>query len=253
MAEQKQPLVTVVMPAYNAEAYVEKAIRSVIHQTYSNWELVVVDDRSTDGTYEIIQRVAAEDRRIKAYRNEQNMGVARSRNFGILQGEGKYVAFLDSDDVWLDEKLEQQIALAEKSKAGITYCSYAIIDAAGSKAKEDYIVPEKTDFEHMLRENVIACSAMVVRSDILKKIKFNTEFYHEDFVLALDILHAGYTAAGCKPVLLNWRYLDHSRSFNKKRSACNRWRVYRNYLKLPLLKSINVFLHYAMAGWKKYR
>ena len=119
MAEQKQPLVTVVMPAYNAEAYVEKAIRSVIHQTYSNWELVVVDDRSTDGTYEIIQRVAAEDGRIKAYRNEQNMGVARSRNFGILQGEGKYIAFLDSDDVWLDESWNSRLPWPKKARQGL--------------------------------------------------------------------------------------------------------------------------------------
>jgi len=253
MAEHAQPLVSVIMPAYNVAAYVEEAIRSVMQQTVTDWELLVIDDRSTDNTYEIIRRVAAEDDRIRAMRNPHNMGVARTRNKGIAQARGRYVAFLDSDDAWLADKLEKQLALAGETGAGIVYCSYAIMDAAGGKAKEDYLVPASTNFERLMRENVILCSAMMVRGDILNKTQFNTDFYHEDFVLALDILKAGYTAAGCTQVLLKWRYIDNSRSFNKKKSAVNRWKVYRDYLKLPFIKSAWIFIQYALAGLKKYR
>ena len=251
--EHTQPLVSVIMPAYNAAAYVEEAIRSVQEQTISDWELIVVDDRSTDHSFDLMQQAAAKDPRIKAYRNEKNMGVARTRNFGISVSQGQYVAFLDSDDAWNPDKLEKQVALSRKTGAGLIYCSYAIMDAKGDKAKEDYLVPPTTDFEHLLSENVILCSAMMVRADILKEHQFNTDFYHEDFVLALDILRAGHTAAGYTDVLMKWRYIDNSRSFNKKKSAVNRWRVYRNYLQLPLFKSVYVFLQYALAGFRKYR
>ena len=200
-----------------------------------------------------IQRLAAEDERIRAFRNPQNMGVARTRNFGIEQACGQFIAFLDSDDIWHADKLEKQMALAKETGAGIVYCSYAIMNAQGGKAKEDYIVPAKTDFEHLLRENVILCSAMVVRADILKKIPFNTEFYHEDFVLALDIMKAGYAAVGYTEVLMKWRYIDNSRSFDKRKAAQNRWKVYRDYLKLPFAQSAIIFLQYALAGLKKYR
>ena len=253
MAEQAQPLVSVIMPAYNAAAYVEAAIRSVIGQTITDWELIVIDDRSADESYNVIQRLAAEDERIRAFRNPQNMGVARTRNFGIEQACGQFIAFLDSDDIWHADKLEKQLALAKETGAGIVYCSYAIMNAQGGKAKEDYIVPAKTDFEHLLRENVILCSAMMVRAEILKKIPFNTEFFHEDFVLALDIMKAGYAAVGYTEVLMKWRYIDNSRSFDKRKAAQNRWKVYRDYLKLPFAQSAIIFLQYALAGLKKYR
>lgn len=253
MNENRKPLVSVIMAAYNAEAYIEEAISSVIRQTVSDWELIVLDDGSSDHTFEIMERLGKTDSRIQVLKNARNMGVARTRNAGIDRCSGKYVAFLDSDDIWNPDKLEKQVALAESTGAGIVYCSYGIVDAEGNKNKEDYVVPPETDFERLLRENVVLCSAMMVRAEILNTIRFNPQYYHEDFVLMLDMLKAGHRAVGYTDVLMRWRYIDHSRSFNKRKAAGNRWRVYREYLKLPLMKSIAVMVGYALAGFRKYR
>ncbi|MBP3324238.1 MAG: glycosyltransferase [Clostridia bacterium] len=249
----KSPLVSVIMPAYNAERFIEEAIASVQAQSYENWELFVIDDGSKDRTKEIVKNLAENDKRIRFLINEKNMGVAKTRNRGIDLSSGKYVAFIDSDDVWHKDKLKKQLEKLKEKDAGIGYCSYEIIGENGEKAKEDYIVSETATFKDILKENYIQCSAMLIRSDIVKRFMFNTEFYHEDYILGLDMLRAGEKAAGNKELLLKWRYLENSRSFNKRKSAMNRWRIYRNYLKLPFFKSVSLFLNYAAAGLKKYR
>lgn len=250
--QQTAPLVTVIMPAYNAEAYIEVAIRSVLSQTMEDFELYVIDDCSTDRSFQIAERYAKRDSRICVLRNVQNCGVARTRNRGIDLARGTFIALLDSDDVWHPEKLEKQLDRMNQTGVAIGYCSYRIIDRNGEKCKADYLVSERVTRKMLLKENCIQCSAMLIRADVLKRIKFNTEFYHEDYVLGLDILGEGHQAAGCREVLLDWRYIQNSRSFDKKKSAKNRWRIYRDYLKLPLWKAAYYFAGYAMAGFKKY-
>lgn len=249
---EKQPLVSVIMPAYNAESFIEEAISSVVKQTMTDWELFVIDDCSKDDTLQIAQKHAADDTRIHILKNDINLGVAKTRNKGIDLAKGQYIAFIDSDDVWLPEKLECQLEKLKATKARICYCSYGIIGVSGTKVRADYLVPETAVYENILKENYVQCSAMLIQSDVVKKIKFNTEFFHEDYILGLDMLRSGETAVGCSEVLLNWRYLENSRSFNKKKSALNRWRIYRDYLHLPLHKTIYLFVNYAFAGLRKY-
>ena len=249
---KETPLVSVVMPAYNAAAFIEEAIDSVVNQTVQNWELIVIDDCSKDDSYQMALNCAEADSRIAVLRNEQNMGVSETRNRGIDRATGKYIAFLDSDDRWHPEKLEKQIAIMESTRAGISYCAYAIIDEEGNKCRKDYLIPESVSLNDLLKENCIQCSAMLIRAEIVKEIRFNTEYYHEDYILGLDILKAGYRAVGCAEVLLDWRYMENTRSFNKKRSAQNRWKIYRDYLKMPLIQCMYVFVCYALAGLRKY-
>lgn len=243
-------LVSVIMPAYNVARFIEAAISSVLSQSLTDWELLVIDDCSTDNTYEIAAKM--EDPRIQVLRNEKNSGVARTRNRGIELAKGKYIAFLDSDDIWHPQKLERQIARLESAGADITYCSYAIIDANGKKTRADYLVSPIATYGDILKENYIQCSAMLMKAELAKKYKFRTDFYHEDYVLGLNILRDGHIAAGCPEILLSWRYLENSRSFNKKKSAKNRWKIYREYLHLPLYKAVYLFCRYAMAGFRKY-
>ena len=250
--DQHIPLVSVIMPAYNAELFIEKAILSVANQTFSDWELLVIDDGSSDQTPTIVSKLASADHRIKFLINKENMGCAKSRNRGLDIAVGKYIAFLDSDDIWHPQKLERQLEAIKNSGVGICYCSYEIIDASENNVKADYIVPEKAEFKDILMENYIQCSAMLIRSDIVKKFMFNTEFFHEDYILGLDMLRSGEMAVGCKETLLKWRYLENSRSFNKKKSALNRWLIYRKYLKLPIYKAAYLFIGYALAGFRKY-
>lgn len=246
------PLVSVIMPVYNCELYVEAAIRSVMQQTYNNWVLLVIDDGSSDETYNVARNLAAEDQRISVIQNERNMGVARTRNRGLELSEGDYVALLDGDDVWHADKLEQQINLMLREKADFSYSSYAIVDATGVPRKRNYIVPEKMNFSDLLKENVIGCSTVVFSRDIAKSYKFATDFYHEDYCLWLDILRDGHTAIGCSATLVDWRWIANSRSFDKKRSAMNRWKIYREYLQLPFAKSLAAFVSYMFNGIKKY-
>lgn len=252
MEQQTRPTVSVVMPSYNAAAFLEAAMGSVISQTMSDWELIVVDDCSRDDSFAVAEKIAAADPRIAVYRNEQNSGVAKTRNRAIDMAKGCYIAFLDSDDVWHPEKLQRQVEKIEESGADICYCAYSIIDTSGKKVKADYLVPEAVTYDDILKENCIQCSAMLIPADIVKQIKFNTEYYHEDYVLGLDILRRGGYAAGCAEVLLDWRYLENSRSFDKRKSAANRWRIYRSYLKLPLVKTCWLFACYTAAGLRKY-
>jgi glycosyltransferase involved in cell wall biosynthesis len=139
------PEIFVIMPAYNAGRFIEEAVRSVMAQTYSNWQLLVIDDGSKDDTVEVVQRLCREDSRITLLRNPQNMGVARTRNRGLDLCNGRYAALLDSDDVWHPEKLEKQLRLARETGADLVYCSYGIMDKNGKPAKGDYQVPGKTD------------------------------------------------------------------------------------------------------------
>lgn len=250
--KQNAPLVSVIMPAYNAEPFIREAITSVINQTETNWELFVVDDRSTDKTYQVAKELEKIDPRICVMRNEVNMGVANTRNVGIHQAKGQYIAFLDSDDVWLPNKLQLQLSKLTEHDANICYCSYAIIGPQGNPVKQDYIVPEHVNFDALLKENVMQCSAMLIKSEIVKEFMFKTDYFHEDYVLGLDMLRRGYRAVGCTDILLNWRYLENSRSFNKRKAAKNRWHIYRDYLELPFWKASFLFLCYTMAGLRKY-
>ena len=251
--KNKTPLVSVIMPAYNAEKYIRAAIESVIRQTYENWELIVLDDGSTDSTAQTVKRMAEGDSRIRFCPNERNMGVAATRNRGFDLARGDYVALLDSDDVWLPQKLEKQLALAAGTKADIIYTSYYIIDKNGDKSRDDYIVPAETSFESMLEENHIGCSTAMLEKSIVKKYRFDGSYAHEDYVLWLQLLEAGYSAAGLTEPLVKYRFHAGSRASDKLNAAKNRWSIYRKYLKLPLGKSIVSLARYAMAGVRKYR
>lgn len=153
----QHPLVSVVMPAYNAEKYIGEAIRSVQSQTYTNWILLVIDDCSTDHTVDVVQAFVNTDDRIRLFRNTRNLGAAKTRNRGLELSEGEWVALLDSDDIWHSDKLEKQLAVALNSGSEIIYCSYSLISSDGQKIS-DYIVPMQTSYDDMLKESVFSCS-----------------------------------------------------------------------------------------------
>lgn len=250
---ESTPLVSVIMPAYNAEKYIEQAIRSVQKQTVRSWELIVVDDRSTDKTAEQIRRLAAEDMRIIPVYSETNHGAAESRNIALRQCRGEFVALLDADDVWHPQKLERELERARETDADLVYSSYAMIDEQGTRCFSDFIVEESTDLQSMLNCNTIGCSTVLMKAKVLEKRPFVTDFYHEDYVMWLSLLQAGCKAVGVRDILVDYRVARGSRSFNKLKSAKNRWRVYRDYLKLPLIPSVKAMVGYAINGLKKYR
>lgn len=247
------PMVSVIMPAYNAERYIEAAIRSVMAQTYTNWELIVIDDCSKDATVDIVERLALEDERITLLRNEENQGVAKTRNRGLDLCKGSYVALLDSDDFWFPEKLEQQLLMAQRTGAGVVYCSYGIMDASGKKSCEDFIVPKRTDFEASLTKSVISCSTAFLSRPIVDAYRFDSQYYHEDLAFWLRILQDGHTAWGVEEVLAQYRVMEGTRAANKLKSAVYRWEIYRKLLNFSVVKSGKLMLQYGRLGLKKYK
>lgn len=246
------PLITVIMPAYNVAPYIEGSVKSVIDQTYTNWELLILEDRSTDDTYAIAQKLAQSDERIRVIQNEKNSGVAKTRNRGIQMAQGTYIALLDSDDQWYPEKLERQLALIQRENAQISYCSYAMVSEQGEKVHRDYLVPAETDFKKMLLTNVIGCSTVMLQADIAKKHPFDETFYHEDYVLWLTLLKEDCRAVGCTEVLVAYCVRGDSRSAKKFSSAKKRWLIYRKHVKLSFFKSAYYMIRYAIAGLRKY-
>ena len=250
--ENMRPFVSVVMPSYNAEKYISEAIQSVIAQTYENWELLIIDDCSTDSTANIVKQFSDVDSRITLYSNPKNMGVALTRNKGMNLAKGSWIALLDSDDVSHKDKLEKQLVAAENTGADIIYCSYSLMDKNGEHLS-DFIVPERTSYDDMLRKSVLSCSTVLLRSSILSAHCFFTNYYHEDYVFWLELLKSGYTAVASPGILADYRIVDGSRSNDKLKSARNRWLIYREIEKLSLGKSVRVFAAYAFNGFIKHK
>ncbi len=246
-------LVSVVMPAYNAQAHIRAAVESVLAQTVTDWELLVIDDGSSDETVSILNELALVDPRIRFLQNERNMGCASTRNRGLELSRGRFVALLDSDDVWHPDKLERQLALMQNQAADVCYTSYAIVDEQGETLGNDFIVAPQTDLKAMLKRSEIGCSTAMVTAQIAQDYRFSTEYYHEDYALWLAILKDGKKAVGLTEVLVDYRMRRASRASNKLASAARRWHIYRHFLGCSVWSSCWYSAQYAVAGLKKYK
>ena len=244
-------LISVVMPNYNGYRFVEQAINSVLNQTYQNFELIVVDDCSNDDSLSLIEHKAQSDNRIRVIALEHNVGVANARNVGIKEAKGEYIALLDNDDLWTEDKLERQLALAQKG-ADIVYCSYDFIDEQNNSIKKPFVVPQQTNFNKMLASSVISCSTSFIKTKLMQAHPFNPGFYHEDYVLWMELLRVCPTAFGDQKVLMHYRQVNGSRSNKKGNAAKERWNTYRKALKLNVVTSAWAFVRYALNGVMKY-
>lgn len=251
--QHTNPLVSVIMPAYNAAPFIEEAISSVIAQTVTDWELIVIDDCSQDDTCRIISEFVQKDHRIHLLRNAANMGVAKTRNRGMDLCRGQYVALLDSDDYWKPQLLEKMLVRAEETGADIIYCSYKLVNEQGEKVCNDFLVPESTTFEESIVRSVITCSTVLLTGQLVSKHRFPTNMYHEDIALWFQILKDGGIAKGVGDVLAAYRQRANSRSAGKLKSACRRWTIYRRHLGMPLRKSIVTIVRYGLLGLQKYK
>ena len=235
------------------ESYIEKTIKSVINQTYTNWELLIIDDCSTDSTCDIVNKFAKEDSRIKLYRNKKNLGVAATRNIGFELALGSYIALLDSDDIWLEDKLSKQIGIMVLNNIDISYCSYRIIDENGKKKCKDFLVPISTDYDEALYRLVLSCSTVVMSRKVIENHRFNTNVGLEDFLFWLQLLKENYTMFGIVEILAEYRIRRGARSSNKLKVILKRFEIYYNYLNLSLFSSCKILVKSIIVGLKKYR
>lgn len=244
-------LVSIITPVYNAERYIKQAIDSVISQTYESWELILVDDCSQDSSRLIIEEYSKLEKRINFISLKNNKGVATARNAGIQLAKGKYIAFLDSDDLWLPQKLERQISFMYKQNASMSFTAYELINEYGEKLNKIVDVPAFVDYRGLLKGNVIGCSTVMIDREKINNFQFPI-LKHEDYVAWLKLLKNNLSACGLNEVLVYYRKVNNSLSANKFKSAKWVWNIYKNIEELPYITCCYYFINYAIRGILKH-
>jgi len=243
--------VSIITPCYNAEPYIEETIKSVLEQTYKNWELIIIEDGSTDKSREIIQTYRQHDSRIRLINNSENIGVAQSRNKGIEISCGEYIAFLDSDDIWLGNKLMLQLNMMQKENVYLCYSAYDIIDSKGN-ILSNFKIKEQVNYKDMLKTSSMGTLTTMYNAKVLGKYYFEN-IGHEDYAMKLQILKKIPYAKGVSQSLAKYRIHTQSLSTNKFQAALWQWHIYRRVEKLSFFQSAYYFIHYAYYGILKKR
>ncbi len=240
-------LVSIITPSYNSSSFIEETIDSVILQTYENWEMIITDDLSTDNSVEIIQKYIDKDNRIKLIQLEENSGAAVARNASIKNANGKYIAFLDSDDLWIPEKLEKQITFMKEKNSPFTYSNYNLIDEEGKKLNIIKTPTEKITYRELLKENQIGCLTAIYDQEKLGKIYMPLIRKRQDFGLWLEILKKIKNADKINQDLAIYRVRKNSISSNKIELLKYNYELFNTHQNLTKLTSI-----YYLA-WNIYR
>lgn len=225
--------VTVVMPCHNGETYLAEAIESVRRQSLADWELIVVNDGSADRSQEIINRYCAEDTRIRQIRHETARGAGAARNAALEAARGRYIAFLDCDDLWAPNKLERQIAAMHAGGAAFSTTRYDVIDGAGKIIGEVAPMDKVLTFGRLLKCNDIGCSVAVLDRALIGDVRFPAYPKAQDFVLWCRILAGGHLCLYLHDVLGSYRVHSKSRTLNKWETAKNRIHLLSEALHLP--------------------
>ena len=246
------PLVSIITPCYNSSKFIVQTIESVLAQTYQNWEMIIVDDCSKDDSIAIITDYLEKDKRIKLFTTEKNSkSPVEPRNIGIKNAKGRFIAFLDSDDIWLSTKLEQQIKLFLNKKTAIVYSNYEKINEKGERNNRIVVNPSVSSYKELLKGNIIALSTGIYDTKKVGKVYFK-KIGWEDYGLWLSLLKQGYIAQNTNTVSALYRVRNFSISGNKIHSAKLTWKVYRYSEKFGILWSLYYFLHYCIRSGIKY-
>ncbi|EOX4809590.1 glycosyltransferase [Vibrio alginolyticus] len=243
-------LVSVIMPTYNSTGTVVESIQSVLSQTYKNWELIIVDDRSTDNTWQVIQTYADKYDNIRVYQNKENLGAGASRNFAIKKARGRFIAFLDSDDLWTEDKLAEQIPFMLENNYPLTYTHYSRFTS--EEELSVVTAPEYTTYKKLMYSNVIGCLTAVYDAQALGKRYMPLIRKRQDMGLWLDILK-DTPKAYCLPKPLAKYRLDSGMTANKFSVLSYQWKFYREVVGLSLPRSLFTFSVYAVKGTMKHR
>lgn len=248
---QNSPLISVIMPAYNAEKTLAQAVDSVLAQTYQQLELIIVNDCSQDNTLKIAQTYAEQDARVRVLTNEQNAGVSKTRHRAVEAAKGDWIAFLDSDDAWAPDKIEKQVALHKAKNAKLTFTASAFMDLEGNPIDWELHVPESIAYKKLLKQNLISNSSVLVEKACYQKHEAIGDDMHEDFACWLNILKSGVTAYGIDEPLLIYRISPASKSGNKLKAAKMNWKTYRA-TGLNVFTAAYYMVWYTINGLKKY-
>lgn len=245
-------LVSIICATYNSAKYVEETIHAIIAQTYRNWELILVDDCSTDNTINILCSYERLYNNVILIQNEKNLGPGITRNNGILAAKGRYIAICDSDDIWYPQKLEKQISFMQLNHVVISYTSYELIDSNGVPLKQVIkVINTPIGYVDYLKNTIIGFSTSIIDRKYCPNIMLADMRSREDTFLWCTLLKDGYKAYGINEVLAKYRIHESSVSANKIKASIQVWNLYRKRLRIPLIKCFFYFLCYAFHAVKK--
>jgi teichuronic acid biosynthesis glycosyltransferase TuaG len=269
VSETQQSVVSIVTPAFNAARFIRETMESVQAQTFSHWEMIIVDDFSQDDTCEIVEKKAKEDSRIHLIRLSENGGPNAARNAAMQAANGRYVAFLDADDMWLPQKLERQLAFMQERDIAFSFTQYRKLSETGSACSDVVTIPESIDYRGLLKNTAIGCLTTMVdrektgpfgvnRGDYgvarwLSVLKLGIAVRDDDYLYWLHLLKRGFIAFGLQEDLARYRIVKSSMSRDKTKAALWMWNVYRNVENLNLPYAGWCFVNYAWRAYRKNR
>lgn len=243
-------MVSIIIPAYNAEKYISETIACVKNQTYQDWELLVVEDGSSDRTKEIVEQMT--DEQIRLIIPKKQGSAAMARNAGLAEAKGRYIAFLDADDIWESDKLEKEMLFMQEKDAGFVFTSYEYADENGVGKGKTARVPESLTYKEALKNTIIFTSTVLFDTEkIPKQLLHMPDVKSEDTATWWNILRQGYTAYGLDEVLVRYRRPANSLSSNKLAAVKRIWNLYRKVEKLNFFYSCYNFMYYAVRTVKR--
>ena len=244
-----EPLISVVIPAYNCAGVIGRAIDSALAQKVA-LEILVLDDGSSDGLEAVMAGYEGNEA-VRFAKNEKNLGAAATRNRGVTLARGKYVAFLDADDYWTEDKLVRQLALIEQTGCVLCCTARELMTPEGELTGKVIPVKEKISYRELLKHNSINCSSVLILTDVAREFPMHHDDSHEDYIMWLEVLRKYETACGINEPMLKYRLSNSGKSGNKLHSAKMTFMVYR-YMGFGVVKSMVCFCSYAFHGVKKY-
>lgn len=246
----KDDLISIIIPVYNAEKFLDGTINTVLNQTYKNFELILVNDGSKDKSVDVIKKY--NDKRIKLIDNKNNKGAALSRNDGIRKAKGRYICFLDADDLWNKEKLEKQINFMKEKECAFSFTGYEFANENGIPNGKKVYIPKKLNYKSALKNTTISTiTVMIDTKKMDKDLIYMNNVKSEDTATWWNILKNGYEAFGLNEILSFYRRSEGTLSSNKIEAIRRIWNLYRNVFKLGLFYSLYNFVFYAINAVKR--
>lgn len=243
-------LVSIITPVYNAAPYILQTYESIKNQSFADWEWIAVDDCSTDDSVEILESI--KDNRIKIITLEQNLGASGARNVALTKAEGRYITFIDSDDLWKPDFLQHTIAYLQNNNEALVYTDYERVDENLNKILPDFRAEDKVDFNRLLYNCPIPMLTAVYDETKVGKVKIPDVELREDHAMWLDVLRKIEFARALNEPLGIYRIRDNSVSRNKLKIAFKQFDVYYKFLNFNFLKSVYYTFFWALNGLKKY-
>ncbi|HLV45459.1 MAG TPA: glycosyltransferase family 2 protein [Flavobacterium sp.] len=244
------PTVSIIIPCYNSEKFIGETLESILDQTFQDWECLVMDNASTDNSVDVIERFKNE--KIHLIKLDKNYGASQARNIGIERAKGRFITFIDSDDLWLPEFLEKSISFLKDENEELVYASYHRVDEELNPLLEDFTAIDNIDFQRILYNCPIPMLTAVYDTKRIGKIKIPDVDMREDHAMWMDILKKIPRARAIQTPLGVYRIRRKSYSRNKLKILQKQFLVYYKFLNLSLPKSTYYTIHWALNGLKKY-